>query len=396
MDSFSWASVSQAAGLAGGSAVVSDRRGGGLLPPPTLGLQLPASVGLEHFMDPGLVQLAVRSSCFAAANGAPTPSPSYITSEEHPLQATTGSGNGEPGFGGGSGGVYDDAPIAEACSSRAPEPDSSSKKRKRPNAAQDVLGMIGTDQDQGMASNASVNSSNERGEDDAKAKGKEDTPPATRKKKGKGASAANDESESYIHIRARKGQATNRHSLAERLRREKISERMKLLQDLVPGCTKVTGKAVMLDEIINYVQSLQRQVEFLSMKLAAVNPQLGLNIKQLLSKDLFRTPSAPSSSSTHLGFSFSHEMMPKLPPLSRSGVLPGGVHGLANSDGFRTAMEEQLNGKDSIEEHVSQPLQQMPLTLDGSFHNAAQTAVYGAIVGPEHLGMRSVQDAFHM
>ena len=134
MDSFSWASVSQAAGLAGGSAVVSDRRGGGLFPPPTLGLQLPAPVGLEHFMDPGLVQLAVRSSCFAAANGAPTASPSYITSEEHPLQATTGSGNGEPGFGGGSGGVYDDAPIAEACSSRAPEPDSSSKKRKRPNA----------------------------------------------------------------------------------------------------------------------------------------------------------------------------------------------------------------------------------------------------------------------
>ena len=77
--------------------------------------------------------------------------------------------------------------------------------------------MIGTDQDQGMASNASVNSSNERGEDDAKAKGKEDTPPATREKKGKGASAANDESESYIHVRARKGQATNRHSLAERV-----------------------------------------------------------------------------------------------------------------------------------------------------------------------------------
>jgi hypothetical protein len=74
------------------------------------------------------------------------------------------------------------------------------------------------------------------------------------------------------------------------VRREKISERMKLLQDLVPGCSKVskhrrpllkirlkthayfnfqrlldlvkvTGKAVMLDEIINYVQSLQCQVE---------------------------------------------------------------------------------------------------------------------------------------
>ena len=44
-------------------------------------------------------------------------------------------------------------------------------------------------------------------------------------------------------------------------RREKISERMKFLQDLVPGCEKITGQAGMLDEIINYVQSLQRQVE---------------------------------------------------------------------------------------------------------------------------------------
>ncbi|XP_041997241.1 transcription factor bHLH137-like [Salvia splendens] len=76
----------------------------------------------------------------------------------------------------------------------------------------------------------------------------------------------------YIHVRARRGQATDSHSLAERVRRERISERMKLLQTLVPGCDKVTGKALMLDEIINYVQSLQNQVEFLSMKLASVNP----------------------------------------------------------------------------------------------------------------------------
>ncbi|KAL8057957.1 hypothetical protein ABFX02_04G217600 [Erythranthe guttata] len=90
----------------------------------------------------------------------------------------------------------------------------------------------------------------------------------------------------YIHVRARRGQATDSHSLAERVRREKISERMKLLQDLVPGCNKVTGKALMLDEIINYVQSLQRQVEFLSMKLSSVNPGLDFSMENLLlSKD---------------------------------------------------------------------------------------------------------------
>ncbi|KDP41786.1 hypothetical protein JCGZ_26804 [Jatropha curcas] len=91
----------------------------------------------------------------------------------------------------------------------------------------------------------------------------------------------------YIHVRARRGQATDSHSLAERVRREKISERMKYLQDLVPGCNKITGKAGMLDEIINYVQSLQRQVEFLSMKLAAVNPRLDFNIDNLFAKENF-------------------------------------------------------------------------------------------------------------
>lgn len=90
----------------------------------------------------------------------------------------------------------------------------------------------------------------------------------------------------YIHVRARRGQATDSHSLAERARREKISERMKILQDLVPGCNKVIGKALVLDEIINYIQSLQRQVEFLSMKLEAVNSGVNPAINGFPSKDV--------------------------------------------------------------------------------------------------------------
>ncbi|KAL6983573.1 hypothetical protein U1Q18_016957 [Sarracenia purpurea var. burkii] len=89
----------------------------------------------------------------------------------------------------------------------------------------------------------------------------------------------------FIHVRARRGQATDSHSLAERARREKISERMKILQDLVPGCNKVIGKASVLDEIINYIQSLQRQVEFLSMKLEAVNSRMNLGHDGFPSKD---------------------------------------------------------------------------------------------------------------
>ncbi|KAF5801906.1 putative transcription factor bHLH family [Helianthus annuus] len=77
---------------------------------------------------------------------------------------------------------------------------------------------------------------------------------------------------------------------------EKISERMKFLQDLVPGCSKVTGKVVMLDEIISYVQSLQRQVEFLSMKLATISPQMDFNLEGLMAKYAMESRLGPSGS----------------------------------------------------------------------------------------------------
>ncbi|XP_023641892.1 transcription factor HBI1 isoform X2 [Capsella rubella] len=118
----------------------------------------------------------------------------------------------------------------------------------------------------------------------------------------------------YIHVRARRGQATDRHSLAERARREKISKKMKYLQDIVPGCNKVTGKAGMLDEIINYVQCLQRQVEFLSMKLAVLNPELELAMEDASVKQAYFTNVVGSSK---------HSIMVDVPlfPLDQQGSL---------------------------------------------------------------------------
>ncbi|KAK9012229.1 hypothetical protein V6N11_040295 [Hibiscus sabdariffa] len=85
----------------------------------------------------------------------------------------------------------------------------------------------------------------------------------------------------YIHVRACCGKATDSHSLAKRARREKISKKMSCLQDLVPGCNNITEKAGMLDEIINYVQSLQNKVEFLSVKLSVLNPIVEFNVENL-------------------------------------------------------------------------------------------------------------------
>ncbi|KAJ6819739.1 transcription factor bHLH49-like [Iris pallida] len=174
--------------------------------------------------------------------------------------------------------------------------------------------------------------------------------------------------EDYIHVRARRGQATNSHSLAERVRRERISERMKYLQDLVPGCSKVTGKAVMLDEIINYVQSLQRQVEFLSMKLAGVDPSIDFNIEGLLSKDLslqqlLQSRGGPST------IGFSQELIhPQLLP-SQQCLAETGIPGIANqSDALRRAINAQFATSNGFKE----PAAQIPNPWDAEINNVIQ------------------------
>nr|XP_018678712.1 PREDICTED: transcription factor bHLH76-like isoform X4 [Musa acuminata subsp. malaccensis]XP_018678713.1 PREDICTED: transcription factor bHLH76-like isoform X4 [Musa acuminata subsp. malaccensis] len=144
-----------------------------------------------------------------------------------------------------------------------------------------------------------------------------------------------------VHVRARRGQATNSHSLAERVRREKISERMKYLQELVPGCSKVTGKAVMLDEIINYVQSLQSQVEFLSMKLAAVNPQPEFSTEGLLAKNLLHSHGG-CSSATGLPQEMIYPQVSLYP--SQQGLMHSAISAIINpSEALRRDMNAQLS-----------------------------------------------------
>ncbi|KAL8488575.1 hypothetical protein ACS0TY_024744 [Phlomoides rotata] len=88
--------------------------------------------------------------------------------------------------------------------------------------------------------------------------------PATNQPAASGSSGGGAAGQPRQRVRARRGQATDPHSIAERLRRERIAERMKALQELVPNANK-TDKASMLDEIIDYVKFLQLQVKVLSM-----------------------------------------------------------------------------------------------------------------------------------
>ncbi|KAF0912632.1 hypothetical protein E2562_015306 [Oryza meyeriana var. granulata] len=179
--------------------------------------------------------------------------------------------------------------------------------------------------------------------------------------------------EDYLHVRAKRGQATNSHSLAERFRREKINERMKLLQDLVPGCNKITGKAMMLDEIINYVQSLQRQVEFLSMKLSTISTELNSNL------DLQEILCSQDARSAFLGCS---------PPLSN--VHPN-LYGTAPQGLSRPGLYGSVSIPNLADVHMARTAhlaafpQQRGLIWDEELHNIAPAAFASDAAGTSSL-----------
>lgn len=259
-------------------------------------------------------------------------------SEDEAKQGAGGSGNesDEAEFSSGTGFGQGEPSMLEGIGGELSAKGLSAKKRKRNGPDSDLDQAKGASQHHGESTKENA---------ELQQKGDQNPSTTTNKTTGKngkqGSQASDPTKEEYIHIRARRGQATNSHSLAERVRREKISERMKFLQDLVPGCSKVTGKAVMLDEIINYVQSLQRQVEFLSMKLATVNPRLDFNIEGLLAKDMLQSRIGSSSS---LAFSSDMPMAyPALQSTQHGQLIPAGLPGLgSSSDILRRTISSHL------------------------------------------------------
>ncbi|KAG7030945.1 Transcription factor bHLH84, partial [Cucurbita argyrosperma subsp. argyrosperma] len=85
--------------------------------------------------------------------------------------------------------------------------------------------------------------------------------------------------------RASRGSATDPQSLYARKRRERINERLKILQSLVPNGTKV-DISTMLEEAVEYVKFLQLQIKLLSSDdlwmyapIAYNGMDIGLNLK---------------------------------------------------------------------------------------------------------------------
>ncbi|PSS08449.1 Transcription factor like [Actinidia chinensis var. chinensis] len=74
---------------------------------------------------------------------------------------------------------------------------------------------------------------------------------------------------------SKRSRAAEVHNLSERRRRDRINEKMRALQELIPNCNKV-DKASMLDEAIEYLKTLQLQVQIMSMGAGMYMPPMML------------------------------------------------------------------------------------------------------------------------
>ncbi|XP_027914911.1 transcription factor PIF1 isoform X2 [Vigna unguiculata] len=92
------------------------------------------------------------------------------------------------------------------------------------------------------------------------------------------------ESEAKKQVRGststKRSRAAEVHNLSERRRRDRINEKMRALQELIPRCNK-SDKASMLDEAISYLKSLQLQVQMMSMGCGMV-PMMFPGIQQYM------------------------------------------------------------------------------------------------------------------
>ncbi|KAK8515886.1 hypothetical protein V6N13_096787 [Hibiscus sabdariffa] len=127
---------------------------------------------------------------------------------------------------------------------------------------------------------------------------------------------------------ARRSRAAAIHNLSERKRRDRINQKMKTLQKLVPNASK-TDKASMLDEVIEYLKQLQAQVQMMSMR--SITPMmmmpLGLHPQQHLQMSVMSRLMGGMGVNHHgLGMgmglldvnaaaAMAHNASPSLPPL---------------------------------------------------------------------------------
>ncbi|CAN1269949.1 Transcription factor PIF1 [Linum perenne] len=162
--------------------------------------------------------------------------------------------------------------------------------------------------------------------------------PATEDRKRKGideeAECHSEKKQARGSTSTKRSRAAEVHNLSERRRRDRINEKMKALQELIPRCNK-SDKASMLDEAIEYLKSLQLQVQMMSMGCSMVPMMfpgvqqymppmgmgMGMGMDMGMNRPMMPFPNvlagAPLQSAAHLGPRFpvpGFQMPPVMPP----------------------------------------------------------------------------------
>ncbi|KAM3305010.1 transcription factor bHLH84 [Capsicum chacoense] len=131
----------------------------------------------------------------------------------------------------------------------------STKKKAQPKKGKKNQKMTQIDNEEGEEE--TINADNQIGQSSSCCSSEDDSN-ASQELKG-GAISSNTKGKS----RASRGAATDPQSLYARRRRERINERLRILQNLVPNGTKV-DISTMLEEAVTYVKFLQLQIKLLS------------------------------------------------------------------------------------------------------------------------------------
>ncbi|CAI9101395.1 OLC1v1038709C3 [Oldenlandia corymbosa var. corymbosa] len=114
---------------------------------------------------------------------------------------------------------------------------------------------------------------------------------------------------------AKRSRAAEVHNLSERRRRDRINEKMRALQELIPNCNKA-DKASMLDEAIEYLKTLQLQVQMMSMGAGLCMPPMMFptGLQHMHPAHIPHFPSLAGGLSMGMGFGMGMLNMNSRPP----------------------------------------------------------------------------------
>nr|QDF82381.1 transcription factor PIF4-like isoform X1 [Cymbidium goeringii] len=112
----------------------------------------------------------------------------------------------------------------------------------------------------------------------------------------------------------RRSRSAEVHNLSERRRRDKINEKMRALQELIPHSNK-SDKASMLDEAIEYLKSLQLQLQMMWMG-NGMAPMLFPSIQQYMAR-------ADIQMNHHSMTPIPNPVQPQRPPFDVQSTIPG-------------------------------------------------------------------------